>query len=158
LGKASVFQNATYGAKRPILLRNPVQGIERDDQIELVLVGQLPGVCNRKLKICMKCGVGRGKGNHVRGSIDANHRTLGNAGGNFSRCLSVPTTYIKDSFVALEVKQRKDLFCHSRLQGGDPSVFRCIPFRHTFAFSMGAKTKATFELFRPGLRMRWRKV
>jgi hypothetical protein len=99
-----------------------MQRIERDHQVEFVLVRQVPGICDRKLKICMKIGMRRGKGNHVRGRIDTHHCALGNAGGNFSGCLSVPTSDIKDSFVALEVEQGKDLFCHGRLQGGDPSV------------------------------------
>ena len=111
-----------------------MQRIERDHQVELVLVRQMPGVCDRKLKIWMKSAVCRRKGNHVRGGIDTNDRALGNTGGDFSRRLPVPTTDIKNPLVALEVKQRKDLFRHGRLQGGDPGVLRCIPFRHTFAF------------------------
>jgi hypothetical protein len=89
----------------------------------------------------MKSGMWLCEGNHVRRGIYADDRALRNTGRDLSGCLSVPTADVKNLFGALEVEQGKDLIGHGRLQRRDPSVLRCVPFRHTPAFLIRREEK-----------------
>jgi hypothetical protein len=66
----------------------------------------MPCICDGKLEIGVKgrVTVRRREGNHARRGIHADNCACWNAGRNFGRGLSVPTTDVKNLFHAREVK------------------------------------------------------
>src|SRR5881275_846787 len=60
-------QSGMYGTKRGLLLRNPMQSIERNHKIEFVFEGQMASVRDEESKVGQRCRseVVLGEANHV---------------------------------------------------------------------------------------------
>src|SRR5437868_5827036 len=60
-------QGGMYGTKRGLLLRNPMQSVERNHKIEFVLEGQTSSIGDEKSKVGQGCRtkVALGEANHV---------------------------------------------------------------------------------------------
>src|SRR5207253_5748869 len=100
-------QGGAYGTKRGLLLRNPMQSIERNHEIKLVFERQAASVRHLKSKVEQRRGteVASGEGNHVTRRIDAHDRALRSARSDLRGNLPVAASNIKDPFRIVEIEQ-----------------------------------------------------
>src|SRR5438477_10588308 len=125
-------QGAVYGSKRGLLLRNPMQSIERNHEIKLVFEPQATSVRHLKSKVGQRrwTEVASGEANHVSRRIDTNDRALRSARSNLCCDLPVAAADIKDPLRTLEIEQSEYFLSHRFLQRRTARIFGGIPFCH----------------------------
>lgn len=78
-----------------------MERVERDDEIELAVEGEIMGVGYGELKIG-ELGVGLRVGDHVVGGVDAEDGTVREARGNFGGDAAVAAADVQDAFVPVK--------------------------------------------------------
>src|SRR6185437_8567312 len=107
-------QGGAYGTKRGLLLWNPMQRIERNQEIKLVFERKAASVRHLKTKVGQRrwTEAASGEANHVSRWIDAYDRALRSARSDFCGDLPVTAADIKDSFRTLEIEQSEYFLPH----------------------------------------------
>src|SRR6266436_1643111 len=108
------YKGGTYGTKGSLLLRNPMQSIERNHEIKLVFERQAASVRHLKSNIGQRRGteVASGEGNHISRWIDAHDRALRSARSDLCGDLPVAASDIKDPFRTVEIEQSEYFLPH----------------------------------------------
>ena len=112
-------------AQRHVLLRNPVQCVERDHQVELVLKADPSNV--RRLKAAGSAGLAGRIAPVAYAIISAEASTPTTPASGIRAAisaviLSVPASQIQDALRTLQVQQRQHLGSHRLLQCRDPRI------------------------------------
>src|SRR6266446_6598432 len=126
------YQGGTYRTKGSLLLRNPMQSIERNHEIKLVFERKAASVRHLKSKVRQGCRteVALGEANHVSRRIDTHDRSLRNARSDLCCDLPVAASDIEDSLRTVEIEQSEYFLSHRFLQRRTARILGSIPFCH----------------------------
>jgi len=119
----------TYRAERFVLFGYPVERIERDHKLEFFPKRQAAGVTRFKSKV-RPAEVGRCKGDHIRGRVDAHNSPFMNASSNLGRNFAVTASQIEHTLGPFQVEEREHFGGHGLLKSCYPGVSWCVPFGH----------------------------
>ncbi|MFT3881222.1 MAG: hypothetical protein QM703_16355 [Gemmatales bacterium] len=122
------------------LFGHPVEGVEGDDQIELIPIGHAADISDFEAEVgILRAGkMAGGEGDHILRGIGAEDGATRNAGSDLGGDLAIAAAYIKDAFIAVEGEEGELLLSHHLLEGGLAVVVAGVPFGHIESREMRA--------------------
>lgn len=128
LGVGGGFQRGANGTEGRVGIGEPVECVERDDEIEFIAEREISSIGDFEMKIGR--GMFCGEGNHFVRGVNAEDGAARKARCDLRSDAAVTAADVEDTFGAVETKKGEDFFCHGFLEAGTANVIGGVPFGH----------------------------